>query len=60
MKIGDKVMVSLLWKFNFKPIEKTGVIEEIYSNGMCKVKILLKYGGYRTVRGCIKDCVPMK
>ena len=60
MKIGDKVKVSLLWKFGFEPVEKTGIIEEIYSNGMCKVKVLLEHVGYRIVKGNIKDCVPIK
>lgn len=60
MNIGDKVKVTLPWKFGFKPVEKTGIIEEIYSNGMCKVKVLLEYGGCRIVIGHIKHCVPIK
>lgn len=51
MGIGDKVKVTLHWKFGFKPVEKTGIVEEIYSNGICKVKVLLEHGGCRTVRG---------
>ena len=51
MKVGDKTKVILPWKFGFKPVEKTGIIEEIYSNGMCKVKVLLEHGGYRNVKG---------
>ena len=60
MKVGDKTKVILPWKFGFKPVEKTGIIEEIYSNGMCKVKVSLEHGGYRTVKGNIKDCISMK
>ena len=59
MKVGDKVKVSLRWKFGFKPVKKTGIIKEIYSNGMCKVNVSLEHGGYRTVIGNIKDCVPI-
>ena len=60
MEIGDKVKVILPWKFGFNPVEKTGIIEEIYSNGMCKVKVPLEHDGYRTVKGNIKDCVPIE
>ena len=60
MNIGDKVRVTLPWKFGYNPVEETGFIEEIYSNGICKVKVLLEYGGYRTAIGCIKDCIPIK
>ena len=60
MKVGDKTKVILPWKFGFKPVEKIGIIEEIYSNGMCKVKVSLEHGGYRTVKGNIKDCISMK
>lgn len=56
MNIGDKVRVTVPWKFGFKPIEKEGIIKEIYSNGLCKVEIPLEYGGYRIARGCLKDC----
>lgn len=56
MKIGDKVKVSVPWQFGFQPVEKEGYLEEILSNGLCKVKIPLTYGGYRIVTGCLKDC----
>lgn len=56
MNVGDKVKVSVLWGFNYKPIEKEGTIQEIYSSNMCTVKIPLKYGGYKIVRGYLKDC----
>ena len=58
-QVGDKVKVNVPWEFGFRMIEKEGTIKEIYSNGLCKVEIPLKYGGYRVVRGSLKDCIKM-
>lgn len=60
MDIGDKVRVTVPWKFGLKLVEKEGFIKEIYSNGLCKVEIPLEYGGYRIVRGLLKDCELME
>lgn len=56
MKIGDKVKVSVPWEFGFGLVKKEGVIQEIYTSGFCKVKISLEYGGYKIVKGYLKDC----
>ena len=56
MKVGDKVKVTVPWEFGFLQTEKEGTIVEIYSNGLCKVKISLKHGGYKIVTGCLSDC----
>ena len=60
MNVGDKVKVSVLWGFGFRPIEKEGIIHEVYPSGYCKVKIPLEYGVYRIVMGCLKDCELIK
>lgn len=60
MKVGDKVKVNVPWEFGFRLVEKEGVIQEIYPSGFCKVKIPLEYGGYRIVKGYLKDCKLIK
>ena len=59
MRVGDKVRVSVLWGFGYRPVERTGTILDIYTNGLCKVKIELEHGGHRIVRGYLSDCKAM-
>lgn len=59
MKVGDKVKVSVLWGYGYRPVEREGTIKEIYSSGFCKVVIPLEYGGYRIIKGYLKDCTKM-
>ena len=56
MKIGDRVEVAVPWEFNYSTIRKEGVIQKIYPSGWCEVKIPLEYGGYRIVKGYLKNC----
>ena len=60
MNVGDKVKVSVFWGYNYSIVEKEGIIQEIYPSGFCKVKIPLEYGGYRIVKGNLKDCRQIK
>ena len=60
MKTGDCVKLTLSWGHGFRPVEKTGIIQDVYSNGMINVQIPLCHGGYRSVWGSTKDCVPAK
>lgn len=60
MNVGDKVKVNVFWGFNYSLIEKEGTIHEVYPSGYCKVKIPLEHGGYRIVRGNLKDCELIK
>ena len=56
MKIGDRVKVFL----SYQGIEAEGIIQDIHQvTGICEVRIPLKYGGYRTVFGYVKDCKPV-
>lgn len=59
MKIGDTVSVVLPWKLGYRPCEKEGTIVALYANGICKVKVSLNHGGYKTVTGYVKDCKPV-
>ena len=52
MRVGDKVRIFM----QYQKSEAIGIISEIYPNEMCKVKISLKYGGYKTIFGYLKHC----
>ena len=60
MTVGDKVKIFIYKGCRYQIKEVEGTVEEIYSNGICKVKVPLKPGGFKTFKGCIKDIVPIE
>ena len=60
MTVGDKVKIHIYKGFRYQIKEVEGIVEEICSNGICKVKVLLKYGGFKIFKGCIKDIAPIE